>query len=281
MERCRADLPRDFRGTDMLASDFWSNASERLTGWWRAAFAAMILALIAIYVAAPASRAASSRMSRRSRTRHVFAGARGALDRHGRCRRADASVTLFFALFNGFDLIGGPARTAGARNHHRRHSHCACRRLARALLQPSRSHWRLVDVNNSVAERLSRLAISVAAIVSVTRILEALWAVVGATLPVSVLTRGLGALFVAVAMAVALYRIFREPEDANEYLGPRVVTRRDWSAPLRFAAWGAILVVIASVAVGYIALAAFVVDQIVWVACVGSLSTSCSRSCRK
>jgi potassium efflux system protein len=266
------DLPRDFRGTDMLASDFWSNASERLTGWWRAAFAAMILALIAICVAA-------TRISRRVVTHEP------SIEDPTRFRKVRAalwigmvvavvpiaSVTLFFALFNGFDLIGGRleplvraiiigviriALAAG---------------LARALLQPSRSHWRLVDVNNSVAERLSRLAISVAAIVSVTRILEALWAVVGATLPVSVLTRGLGALFVAVAMAVALYRIFREPEDANECLGPRVVTRRDWSAPLRFAAWGAILVVIASVAVGYIALAAFVVDQIVWVACVGSL----------
>lgn len=199
------DLPRDFRGTDMLASDFWSNASERLTGWWRAAFAAMILALIAIYVAATgiSRRVVTHEPSIEDPTR--FRKVRAALWIGMVVAVVPiASVTLFFALFNGFDLIGGRleplvraiitgviriALAAG---------------LARALLQPSRSHWRLVDVNNSVAERLSRLAISVAAIVSVTRILEALSAVVGATLPVSVLTRGLGALFVAVAMAVAL-----------------------------------------------------------------------------
>jgi small-conductance mechanosensitive channel len=115
---------------------------------------------------------------------------------------------------------------------------------------------------------LSRLAITVASVVSVTRVLEALGAVIGASLPMSVFTRGIGALFVAVAMAAALYGILSQPED--DCLGPRVVPKRDWSAPLRLVAWAAILVILASVSIGYIALAAFVVDQIVWVACVGS-----------
>jgi small-conductance mechanosensitive channel len=266
------DLPRDARAVEALAADFWSNASNRLTGWWRVAFAAMILALIAVYVAA-------TRVSRR-----VVAHEPAIADptRFRKVRAAlwvgtivavvpIASVTLFFALFNGFDLLGprleplvraiivGVVRIAVAAG------------LARALLQPSRLHWRLLDVSDSVAEKISRLAIAIACIVSATRILEALSAVVGATLPVSVFTRGLGALFVAVAMAAALYGIISEPEDADECLGPRVVARRDWYAPLRFAAWGAILVIIASVAVGYLALAAFVVDQIVWIACVGSV----------
>ncbi|MEA2834979.1 MAG: potassium-dependent mechanosensitive channel [Methylobacteriaceae bacterium] len=266
------DLPRDARGVEMLASDFWSNAADRLTGWWRAAFAAMILALIAVYVAA-------SRISRR-----VVAHEPSIADptRFRKVRAALwvgmivavaplASVTLFFALFNSFGLleprleplvhaiIVGVVRIALAAG------------LARALLQRSRPNWRLIDVSDSVAEKISRLAITVACIVSATRILETLSAVVGATLPVSVFTRGLGALFVAFAMAVALYGIISEPDDTEECLGPRVDTRRDWYAPLRFAAWGAILVLIASVAVGYIALAAFVVDQIVWIACVGSV----------
>jgi potassium efflux system protein len=266
------DLPRDGRGVEMLASDFWSNASYRLTGWWRAAFVATILLLIAIYVGA-------TRLSRR-----VVAHEPSIADptRFRKVRAALwvgmivavvplASVTLFFALFNSFDLLGvrleplvhavivGVLRIALAAG------------LARALLQPSRPHWRLMDVSDSVAEKISRLAITVACVVSATRILEALSAVVGAMLPVSVFTRGLGALFVAVAMAAALYGILSEPDDADECLGPKVVARRDWYAPLRFAAWAAILVLIASVAVGYIALAAFLVDQIAWIACVGSV----------
>lgn len=102
------DLPRDFRGTDMLASDFWSNASERLTGWWRAAFAAMIFALIAIYVAATgiSRRVVTHEPSIEDPTR--FRKVRAALWIGMVVAVVPiASVTLFFALFNGFDLIGG------------------------------------------------------------------------------------------------------------------------------------------------------------------------------
>ena len=265
------DLPRDAAGIEMLASGFWSNASYRLTGWWRAAFAAMIIALIGVYVAA-------TRLSRRVVSHEPISDP----TRFRKVRAALwvgtivaivplASVTLFFALFNGFDLLSlrleplvnaiiiGVVRIALAAG------------LARALLQPSRPNWRLLDLRDSVAEKIARLAITIASIVSVTRILEALSAVVGATLPVSVFTRGIGALCVAVAMAAALYGIISDPDETDECLGPRVVGRRDWYAPLHFAAWGSILVIIAAVGVGYIALAAFVVDQIVWIACVGSV----------
>ncbi len=182
-----------------------------------------------------------------------------------------AATTLLFAIFNGFDLltfrleplvraiITGVVRIALAAG------------IARGLLAPSRSHWRLLDVNDRVADKLSRLAITFACLVSATRILEALGASIGATLTLSVFTRGMGALFVAVAMGTALYGIISEPDETDDCLGPRVVAKRNWYAPLRFAAWASILVIIGSVAVGYIALAAFVVDQIVWIACVGSV----------
>jgi small-conductance mechanosensitive channel len=182
-----------------------------------------------------------------------------------------AAATLFFAILNAFDLIGlrieplvralieGVTRIALAAG------------IARGLLAPARPQWRLIDISDSVARRLSALAVTVAVVVSFTRVSETLGALAGATLPVSVLARGLGALFVALAMAVALYGIITEPDDADECLGPRVVSTRNWFAPLRFAAWAAILLIIGSLAVGYIALAAFLVDQIVWIACVGSV----------
>lgn len=184
------DLPRDGAGVEMLASEFWSNVAYRLTGWWRAAFAAMILVLIAIYVAATGiSRrlvAHEPSIAAPTRFRKVRAGLWvGTIV----AIVPLASVTLFFALFNGFDLLGmrleplvhaiivGVVRIALAAG------------LARALLQPSRTNWRLLDVSDSVAERISRLAITVTCIVSATRVLEALSAVVGATLPVLVFTR--------------------------------------------------------------------------------------------
>jgi potassium efflux system protein len=265
------EMPRDGSAIAASARDFVSNAASRLAGWWLAGFAAILLGLAAVYVAA-------IRVTRRlvshepiadpTRFRKVraglWAGTVVAVVPIG-------AVTLFFAVLNGFDLIGirleplvhaiivGVVRIALAAG------------ISLALLAPSRPDWRLLDVGDSVAAKISRLAIVVACVVSATRVLEALSAVIGATLPVVVLTRGLSALFVAVAMASTLYGIISQPDDADDCLGPRVVTKRDWYAPLRIAAWAAILVIIASIAVGYIALAAFIVDQIVWIACVGSI----------
>ncbi|MEA2839076.1 MAG: potassium-dependent mechanosensitive channel [Methylobacteriaceae bacterium] len=266
------ELPRDGRAVETLAGDFFSNAAARLRGWRLAVFAAIVLALAAlsIFAGRVARRITSHEPTIADPSR--FQKVRGAL-----CAATVtavvpiAAITLLFAIFNSFDLLGmrleplvraiiaGVVRVALAAG------------LARGLLAPTRSHWRLLDVNDSVAVRISRLAITVACIVSATRFLEALSAVIGASLTVSVFTRGLGAFFVAVAMATALYGIISEPDDADDCLGPRVVSKRDWYAPLRFAAWAAILVIVGSAAVGYIALAAFVVDQIVWIACIGSL----------
>ncbi len=266
------EIPRDAAALAAVGRDFLANAASRLSGWYAAAFAALLLAFIALSVFA-------TRVSRR-----IVAHESTIADptRFQKVRAAlwtgivvavvpIAAATLFFALLNTFDLISvrleplvraiiaGVVRIALAAG------------LARGLLMLERPHWRLVNVSDSVAAKLSRVVITVAAVVSITRVLEACWVVASATLPVSVFTRGIGALCVAVAMATALYGILSEPEDADECLGPRITTKRDWTGPLRFLAWAAILVIVAATAIGYIALAAFVVDQIVWVACVASL----------
>jgi potassium-dependent mechanosensitive channel len=47
--------------------------------------------------------------------------------------------------------------------------------------------------------------------------------------------------------------------------------QRDWYGPMRLAAWTAIIVIVVAVVVGYIALGAFLADQIAWVTGVGCL----------
>jgi small-conductance mechanosensitive channel len=266
------ELPRDGRAVETLASDFFSNAVGRLGGGSLAIFAAIVFAIatLSIFAGWIARRIISYEPTIADPSR--FQKARGALWTGAVVAIVPiAATTLLFAIFNSFDLLGvrleplvratilGVLRIALAAG------------LANGLLAARRSHWRLLDLNDSVAGKISRLAITIACIVSATRFLEALSAVIGASLTVSVFTRGIGALCVAVAMATALYGIISEPDDTDEFLGPHVVSKRDWYAPLRFAAWAAILVIIGSAAVGYIALAAFVVDQIVWIACVGSV----------
>eukprot|EP01037_Dinobryon_pediforme_P002356 gene2356-2393_t len=142
--------------------------------------------------------------------------------------------------------------------------------MARALLAPRRATWRLLDLASPTAVRLAQLVLLVAIIVSASKILEAIDDVIAATLPLSVATRASGALAVALVMAASLHRIVPQSNEANDKNAPPAPDR-DYYGPLRLIAWTAIAAIILSVIVGYIALAAFLVDQIVWVSGVGSL----------
>ncbi|GAC1558628.1 MAG: mechanosensitive ion channel family protein [Beijerinckiaceae bacterium] len=265
------ELPRDVAALRAAAGDFAAHAADVLAGWRLALFAALLLVLAIVYVPVQAL------------TRRVLAREPAIIEpsRFRKVRAAlglaivpalvpVAAVTLFLTILNEFDLIGlrlQPLVRAliGA---------VACIALAagfaRGLLAPTRPHWRLLNITDSVAAKLRRLIVGVACIVSATLVVEALNEMAGASVAVSVLTRGVGAMLVAVVLATTLYGIIQEPDDADECLGPRVVIKRDWFAPLRVIAWAAIVTIFGSVTVGYIALAAFIAEQIVWVACVGA-----------
>ena len=142
--------------------------------------------------------------------------------------------------------------------------------LARGLLSPARPHWRLLDLSTPVCEQLFRLVVSVSVIVSLGKTLAALADQIGASLLMSVATRSVFALIVAVAMAISLRGIFPDEDVSQECLGPRVRNGADWYAPLRVGAWAAIAAILLSVLIGYVAFASFLVNQLVWVSLVGT-----------
>ena len=93
---------------------------------------------------------------------------------------------------------------------------------------------------------------------------------VAASVAVSVVMRGVGAVTVAIVMASTLYGILaREGEEEDEY-GPRISTGRDWYGVWRILAWVAIIAIVISCAIGLIAFASFVLDQLVWVTFVAT-----------
>ncbi|MDE2579053.1 MAG: mechanosensitive ion channel family protein [Hyphomicrobiales bacterium] len=139
--------------------------------------------------------------------------------------------------------------------------------LARALLAPTRPLWRLAPFSDAVAARLSRLALIVAVIVSLGKIVDSLNEIVNASLPVTAATQGVTALLVVIAMAVELFRL-GEMEEADDELGPRVDAAARWIAPLRLIVWALIAIILLAILSGFIPFAAFLVDQIVWVAAV-------------
>jgi small-conductance mechanosensitive channel len=136
--------------------------------------------------------------------------------------------------------------------------------ITRGLLAPTRPNWRLLDRTDIVAKRTFTLAVTIVSIVSLTRVLEALNDIVGASLAFSVATRGFHAVTVAVILCVGLWRLDGRASD-EACLGPRVTRQRDWFGLFRLAAWPATIAVIVSVLIGYVTFANFLVDQLVFV----------------
>lgn len=142
--------------------------------------------------------------------------------------------------------------------------------IARGLLAPTRPNWRLLDLSTRVSERLVALAIAVAALVSLGKFLGALDDLITVSLPISVAIRAVSALLVAVVMAVSLRGVLPEEDPEEACLGPRVGASTDWYAPLRLATWAVIAAILLAVSIGYVAFAAFLVDQLVWVTFIGA-----------
>ena len=143
--------------------------------------------------------------------------------------------------------------------------------LARGILAPDRPRWRLVDLDETTVDKLTRIVVGIAVVVSVIKVIESLNEVIYASETVSIAVRGIGAALVAMAMAVAL-AIFGDDPEASD---PAVATsspaqRQEWFGLLRGLAWGLILLIVAAVLAGYSPFAGFLVDQLVLVAGVGA-----------
>ena len=145
--------------------------------------------------------------------------------------------------------------------------------LARGVLAPRRSKWRLVNLDDTTADKLVRIVVGVALIVSATKVIEAINDVIYASLEFSVAARGIGALLVAGGLAAALFDLGDEPEADNPDAGDASPStqRREWYGLIRGIAWTLILVITGAVLVGYVPFASFLVDQVVLVAATGAV----------
>ncbi len=144
--------------------------------------------------------------------------------------------------------------------------------LTRGILAPDRPRWRLVDLDEATVDKLTRMVIGIAVVVSGIKVIRSLNEVIYASETFSIASRSVGALLVAVAMAVAL-AVFRDDPDASD---PAVATttpaqRQEWFGLLRGVAWALILLIVAAVLAGYSSFAGFLVDQLVLVTGTGAV----------
>jgi potassium efflux system protein len=135
--------------------------------------------------------------------------------------------------------------------------------LARGMLALGRPAWRLVPVSDRSAGILYRLAMTFAAIWAVERLVEPA-ADAAASLNIAVATRGVGAIFAAIAIAYAMRQLGARPT------GAQGSQQRDAWAPLRTLGWAAALIIFLAAVTGYVAFATFLVNQAIYLSIVGA-----------
>ncbi|WP_232628982.1 DUF3772 domain-containing protein [Methylobacterium sp. Leaf118] len=137
-----------------------------------------------------------------------------------------------------------------------------------ALLAVGKPAWRPAPVSDAAAWRITALAVSIAVVITVSKSIEALNSAIYAALPISIATRGLGAIAAAALLAIGLHRFADTAEKEEECFGPYVATDASSGigGPLRLLGWVAVAVIALAPLVGYVALSAFLVDQLIWAA---------------
>ncbi|GEO97951.1 mechanosensitive ion channel protein MscS [Methylobacterium haplocladii] len=140
--------------------------------------------------------------------------------------------------------------------------------LSDALLAVGKPAWRPTPVSDAAAWRIQLLAVSIAVVITVSKSTEALNSGIYAALSISIATRGVGAVTAALLLAIGLHRFADTAEKEEACFGPYVATETSSSigGPLRLLGWAATVLVGLGAIVGYVALSAFLVDQLIWTA---------------
>ena len=264
--RAIGDLPSDFRAIRFVASDWATLITSRLTG---ARFWAWLAVNIGLIIGVIVALFAARRVLGRPR---ALAEPTALQKTAGAVWVAIVTATVpivaalaFIELARFYDLINVRLEPLVASLFDAVRRIAIAVGLARGLLAVDRPQWRLLDLETPTAEKLSRLVFVIAVIVSAMKVIEAMSDLVAASVSVSVAVRGVGALAVALAMAKTLYGIIaREEEQESEY-GPRLTKGTDWYSVWRILSWISIVTIILACAIGFVALAGFVVDQVVWI----------------
>jgi small-conductance mechanosensitive channel len=132
--------------------------------------------------------------------------------------------------------------------------------FAKGLLAPKEPNWRMFSLGNRGAALLFRFLMFTATIWAAERLMEAI-AETTASLNISIASRALGAVLIGLGGIGTLRRIV-DPRLASQ------PTRDSW-APARTLAWVFIAILMGSALTGYIAFAAFLVNQTLFVFAVG------------
>lgn len=144
--------------------------------------------------------------------------------------------------------------------------------LADALFAPGEPQRRLVSVMESTARTVVWMAGWLAIVMGVGKVLEAWLQAIAAGLTLSIIVRSVVASFFALTLVVGLYRLRDNDEIEQEAcLGPYVPVDGASLGPVRILSWVVGLAIILAVLLGYVVLATFLTEQVLWLGILAGL----------
>ena len=177
-----------------------------------------------------------------------------------------APAALFFLvhwLFQGFGLLPGRADPVMESVTNGFAFVFAMSGLATGVLSPTRADRRLFGLSDSMAIELWRMIRLVAILFAVSKVFDAMQAATVASLPMTVATKGIFAVLIALALARGLKRAFGEAAMEGTTAG---------LLPVRLAAWTATTIIGGAALFGYVSLAGFLTTQVVWLTILALVS---------
>jgi len=262
------EAPATWRAIGLLASDWSSNAVNRLAGVW-APFLALLasLALATVIVWRLVGR--FLRHPDRSLEASDYHKARQALLVTLALFAAPSiAIVAMLELLRAFDLLSPRVAPLFVAVQQAVMAIALTAGLTRGVLAPRKPGWRLVAMENGRARRFTRLAVSVVSIAAGVEVVQVLLAAVAAPVSLSQVLRAVGALAIVIIAGRALYVNFLEEARFSEEVGPVIATHHSLEPLWRMLIWISIALVIGATVFGFFNLAEFVVRQAIWIAIV-------------
>ena len=266
------EFPADMRALRIILGDYAATSLAHMTGWRLGAFL-LFLCLLA-FASVRLSRVAHRILSRDPKISEPQPLHKALAACWVTLVVAITPIAAASALFAAFDFFGltsvqlQPLMQAimGAVV-----SIALAAGLARGLLAPERPEWRLINIDDRGAARVSTLIITVAVLMSLIKGIEALQEIIGASVRLTVFTRAVGAVLIAGSLARTLYGATVSDDADDDCLPPRVGTAPRFAGLLRLVLWVAIVLILGAALSGYVAFGGFIADQLLWISVVGAI----------
>ena len=266
------EAPRGFSSARAVFTSFWSRAASVLSGGGALPFLSLLLLLVvALILSIFGARRVIPREDSRRKPNDLQKAAAALWTLFAVSVIPLAGVSAFYVLANWFGLYDPQMQPVDSALFWGVIRCAMAAGLGTAIFAPNRELWRPIELSDRAALKLRRLVVTVAVLISVGKLIEAVNEVIGASVQATMATRGAYALLVGITLARGLYRIVAVPDDEAEARAAQAESQNPWWASIRVALWTAIAAVVIADLSGYIALSAFIVQQIVWTSFVAGL----------